>query len=164
MQQVFIECYSNSSHTVYHYCEWRLKVISSEPEFRHLFSDQFAFRPTGSITSALISMFWHITTLLQEHNYVHLISLDFSKAFDTVRHHSLLSKLADFPLPDCFHNWLIDYLTNRQHQTKAGPDRSSFQPINASIIQGSGIGPVAYSDLHTISPSNILLKSPMILT
>ena len=115
-------------------------------------------------------MFWHITTLLQEHNYVPLISLDFSKAFDTVRvrHHSLLSKLADFPLPDGFHNWLIDYLTNRQHQTKAGPDRSSFQPINAIIIQGSGIGPVAYifntSDLHTISPSNILLKSPMILT
>jgi len=51
---------------------------------------------------------------------------------------------------------------NRQHQTKAGPDRLSFQSINASIIQGLEIGPVAYifnvSDLHTISPSNILLK------
>jgi len=90
-----------------------LYPVLSELEFRHLFSDQFAFRPTGSTTSALICMFWHITTLLQEHNYVHLISLDFSKAFDAVRHHSLLSKLADFPLPHCFHNWLIDYLTNR---------------------------------------------------
>jgi len=59
-------------------------------------------------------------------------------------------------------------MMNRQHQTKAGPDRPSFQPINANIIRGSGIGPVAYIfntiDLHTISPSNILLKSPMILT
>ena len=31
-----------------------LYPVLSEPEFRHLFSDQFAFRPTGSTTSALI--------------------------------------------------------------------------------------------------------------
>ena len=126
------------------------------------FADQFAFRPTGSTTSALVYLLHQITQLLQEHDYVHLIALDFSKAFDTVRHHTLLSKLSQVPLPDCFFNWLIDYFHLREHQTKLGLSESAFQAINASIIQGSGIGPACYifsaSDLHPVYPSNILFK------
>ena len=56
-------------------------------------SDQFAFRPTGSTTAALINLLHQASLLLQEYPYVHLISLDFSKAFDTVRHHTLVMKL-----------------------------------------------------------------------
>jgi len=52
--------------------------------------------------------------------------LDFSKAFDTVRHYSLMSKLGIFPIPDCFHNWIIDYFSSRQHQTKSGDQTSTF--------------------------------------
>jgi len=139
-----------------------LYPVITEPECRHLLADQYAFRPTGSTTSALISIFHQITNLLQEHDYVHLISLDFSKAFDSVRHYSLVSKLAEFALPDCFYNWLIDYLSSRKHQTKAGNVKSSFRAINASIIQGSELGPVSYVftayDLHALFSSNILLK------
>ena len=62
----------------------------------------------------------------------------------------------------CFHNWIIDYFSSRQHQTKAGDQTSTFLAINASIIQGSGLGPVSYilnaSDLHTMHPFNILFK------
>ena len=48
------------------------------------FSDQFAFRPTGSPTAAIISLLHTITNLLTANPYVIVISLDFSKAFDTV--------------------------------------------------------------------------------
>jgi len=136
-----------------------LYPVITEPECRHLFADQYAFRPTGSTTSALISIFQQITNLLQEHDYVHLISLDFSKAFDSVRHYSLVSKLAEFALPDCFYNWLIDYLSSRKHQTKVGNVKFTFRAINASrpIIQGSGLGPVSYvftaSELHALFSS-----------
>jgi len=139
-----------------------LYPVITEPECTHSFVDQFAFRPTGSTTAALISIFQQITNLLQKYDYVHLISLDFSKAFDSVRHHSLISKLAQFPLPDCFYNWVIHYLSARKHQTKAGNVKSAFRAINASIIQGSGIGPVSYvftaCDLHALHSPNILLK------
>ena len=50
------------------------------------FSDQYAFRPTGSTTAALIQLFHTVTELLSDHPYVVVIALDFSKAFDTVRH------------------------------------------------------------------------------
>jgi len=55
------------------------------------FLDQYAFRPTGSTTAAVISMLHTISTLLQTNPFVIVISLDFSKAFDTVRHSTLLA-------------------------------------------------------------------------
>jgi len=139
-----------------------LYPILSSPEYSHHFADQFAFRPTGSTTAALIYILHTLTELLITHPYVHIIALDFSKAFDTVRHHTLTSKLANFPLPDYLHNWIIHNLSDRQHITKSNGKTSSMLPINSSIIQGSGLGPVEFvytaSDLRTIFPTNILCK------
>ena len=73
--------------------------LSFSPESL-VFSDQFAFRPTGSTTSALVWFLHTITQLLTQHHYVIVLALDFSKAFDTVRHSTLLDKLSrlDFPI------------------------------------------------------------------
>ena len=66
--------------------------LSSCPESL-IFSDQFAFRPTGSTTSALVWFLHTITQMLTQHDYVIVLALDFSKAFDTVQHSTLLDKL-----------------------------------------------------------------------
>ena len=58
------------------------------------FRDQYAFRPTGSTTAALISLFQTVTDILLNNPFVAVIALDFSKAFDTVRHATLLDKIA----------------------------------------------------------------------
>ena len=55
--------------------------------------DQYAFRPTGSPTAALIHLFHTVTHMLTTNPYVIVLCLDFSKAFDTVRHSTLLEKL-----------------------------------------------------------------------
>ena len=49
-----------------------------------VFSDQYAFRPTGSTTATLVSLLHFVTSLLSTNQYVIVIALDFSKAFDTV--------------------------------------------------------------------------------
>jgi len=41
------------------------------------FSDQFAFGPTGSTDSAIITLVHTITSMLATEPYVHLIALDF---------------------------------------------------------------------------------------
>ena len=107
----------------------------------HLFEDQYAFRPTGSTTATLIYLLQTLTELLQIHDYVHVIARDFSKAFDSVRHRSLVSKLANFIIPDYLHNWMVDNLFCTQHQTKLSGEISSMLAINASII------PVSYTHL-----------------
>ena len=132
------------------------------PQYQEIFSDQFAFRPTGSTTAALVSLFHHISDTLSIHTHVHVISLDFSKAFDTARHSSLASKLATLPLPDCIYNWLLNFLSNRQHCKKYDRLISELASINSSFVQGSVTGPTSFviniSDLKAIILSNILLK------
>ena len=87
--------------------------VLTHTDCNSLFRDQFAFGPTGSTTAALINLLHTITLLLQNHDYVHLIGLDFSKAFDSVRHFTLIQKLSEFPIPSCAHNWMIEYLDTR---------------------------------------------------
>lgn len=62
--------------------------------------DQFALRPTDSTTAAVIDILQQITTLLQDNNYVVVISLDYSKVFDTIWPSSLLHKMDTIDLPD----------------------------------------------------------------
>ena len=103
------------------------------------FSDQFAFRPTGN-TSAAIILQHTITNLLQSNPSVIVISLDFSKAFDTVRNSTLLSKLAALDLPTPVYNWLVEFFESHSHHTVFNGDVSRTRSITASIIQGSSVG------------------------
>ena len=126
------------------------------------FSDQFAYRPTGSTTAAIITILHTVTELLASNPYVIVIAIDFSKAFDTVRHKTLLDKMSQLDIPDNIFNWLVDFLAGHSHQTHYGDSVSQIKSITASIIQGSAIGPTSYvvtaSDLHTVSDGNQLCK------
>jgi hypothetical protein len=126
------------------------------------FNDQFAFRPTGSPTSAIISFLTTVTNLLTSNPYVVVISLDFSKAFDTVRHSTLLDKFAQLNIPDRVYNWLVQFYDGHSHCTMYRGQRSTLKDITASIIQGSAIGPVAYvvnaGDLKAVVSGNQLCK------
>lgn len=132
-------------------------------KYNHLsFDDQFAFRPTGSTTSAVIAILHKVTNMLLDYSYVHLLAFDMSKAFDTVRHSTLAEKLKLLNIPDNCYNWLIDYLCDRKHATKFSNTISDMLDISASVIQGSALGPILFlinaSDYTTIVDGNFLCK------
>jgi len=133
-----------------------------QPSESLTFDDQFAFRPNGSTTAAIITILHKVTHLLVNNPYVIVIAIDFSKAFDTVRHSTLLAKMAQLDISDCAYNWLVDFFNGHSHQTKYGEQISTLKPISASIIQGSAIGPASYvvnaSDLQAITDGNTLWK------
>src|SRR5271163_2278808 len=139
-----------------------LYPMINSPALAEPLSDQYAFRTTGSTTAALIAILSELTHLTTNHPYVHVIGLDFSKAFDTVRHSNLMQKLAACPMQDNVYNWLADYLCNRTHCTNVQGVISAPLPINASIVQGSAIGPIAFilnaTDLRALTPGNKLHK------
>jgi len=119
------------------------------------FSDQFAFRPTGSTTAILIALLAKTTELLDNGKMVVLVSLDFSKAFDTVRHSTLFDKLSKLDVRDEIYNWMISYFEDREHCTKFGGLVSENRSINASVVQGSGLGPFAFSTAASdLKPKN----------
>jgi len=124
------------------------------------FSDQYAFRPSGFTTAAIIWILHTTTQLLSDHDYV--IALDFSKAFDTVRHSALFDNFADLEIPDNVYNWLVEFFQGHSHCTRYGHRTSALREISASIVQGSAIGPASYvvndSDLTTTIAGNLLCK------
>ena len=136
--------------------------ILLEPRLNQDFTDQYAFRPTGSTSAALIALTDNLTDLLRDNKFVHLIALDFTKAFDTVRHSYLAEQLAELQIPDCLYNWIIAYLGDRGHETKYNGLISAIVHINASIVQGSGLGPANFittiSKLKAAHPGNRLIK------
>ena len=75
------------------------------------FNDQFGFRPTGSTVAALIALQHIVLSMLSTNAYVRVFALDFSKAFDAVRHSVLMEKMAKLRLPDEVYNWIKDFLT-----------------------------------------------------
>ena len=86
-----------------------------------------------------------VRSMLADNDFVHVFSFDFSKAFDTVRHVSLTSKLAQLALPDNIYNWVVDFLENHAHCTRYAGLVSAIAVIKASVIQGSAIRPAAYA-------------------
>ena len=141
----------------------RLQIYPSLTEYykTHM-KDQFAFRPLSSTTCALIAMLDCITKMLATYPYVHFITFDMSKAFDTVRHATLADKLAHCPISDNTYNWIINYLTDRSHCTKFDRCTSSFAYITASVVQGSALGPFLFSvnatDFIAVVDGNVVFK------
>ena len=125
-------------------------------------TNQYAYKPTGSTTAALIDLFSHVSKLLLQNPYVHVITFDYSKAFDTISHSTISTKLSTCDLPDSIHNWTIDYLSDRQHCTLLNSQQSNPASINASVVQGSVLGPVLFnlnsSGLNALSPQNKYFK------
>jgi hypothetical protein len=79
-----------------------------------------------------------------------------------VRHSTLALKLSDLDIQDFVYNWLLIFFKDRGHVTKFQGVLSSLRTINASIVQGSGIGPSSYivnaTDLQPIHPENHIVK------
>jgi len=58
-----------------------------------LIADQFAYRPTGSTTSALISLIHSVTQKLESCTYDRCLLVDYVKAFDIINHPILFRKI-----------------------------------------------------------------------
>ena len=127
-----------------------------------VFADQFAFRPTGSTIAAMVALLRTVCIMLSVNPYVLVFVLDFSKAFDTVRHKTVMEKVADLHMPDQIYNWIVDFLCNHSHCTRYANVNSSVATVTASIIQGSGLGPTAYlvnaADLRPLQADNDIIK------
>ena len=139
-----------------------LYPIFRNSDLSPLFTDQFAFRPTGSTDSAIIAIMHHITNLLSTSLYVRLIALDFSKAFDTVRHSTILAKLTQLQVSDEYYNWFVNYFLGHSHVTKYNNHVSSSASINCSVFQGSVVGTPLFVvngvDLKPVNRENFIDK------
>jgi len=108
----------------------------------------YAKTVSESTTAALVSLLRTVTSLISANQYVIVIARDFSKAFDTVRHHTFLEKMAQLNIPDPIYKRLVNFFDGHQHCTSYRREMSAVLEISASIIQGSAIGPATRPTLQ----------------
>ena len=74
-----------------------------------------------------------------------LATVDFAKAFDSVWHSALLSKLLSLDLPLCFVEWIRSYLSDRRSKVRICNSYSRPFRLRRGVPQGSVLGPVLSS-------------------
>ena len=70
--------------------------------------------------------------------------LDFSKAFDTVPHKRLLSKLQLYGITGPVHQWISAFLSGRKQCVVVDGSRSNEEDVLSGVPQGTVLGPLLF--------------------
>ena len=110
-----------------------------------IYINQFGFRKGYSTTLALIDVVDYIRKAIDNNEYVIGIFLDLEKAFDSIHHGILLSKLAHYGFRGHVNNFLRSYLSQRQQYTQINNCNSTLSNITYGVPQGSILGPLLFT-------------------
>lgn len=109
-----------------------------------LFESQYGFRGRKSTTQAVLDHLQFLYSSIDSGNTVLSIFLDFRKAFDSVDHSILLSKLFFYGVRGVTQSWFESYLSNRKQFTVVGHEHSELLSITHGVPQGSTLGPLLF--------------------
>ena len=106
--------------------------------------NQFGFRDYHSTELAILELQNMLVNKFKEKSNPLGVFLDLSKAFDTLEHSILLSKLEHYGVRGIPYLWFSSYLSNRQQYTLINSSSSSVKNVTYGVPQGSILGPLLF--------------------
>ena len=121
-----------------------IRLINFLRKKRVLFSYQFAFQNNYSTNHALIILTELIRNALNTGNFACAVFIDLQKAFGTVNHEILLSKLNRYGIRGVAFDWFKSYLSDISQYVTINNERSEIQKIEYGAPEGSILRPLLF--------------------
>lgn len=106
---------------------------------------QFGFREKTSTEDALANLTNHIYKAIDQKLPSLTVFIDLAKAFDTVSHKQMLSKLWNMGFRGEFHRLLKSYLEDRTQIVKIGNELSDPKNVLIGLPQGTVLAPLLFN-------------------
>ena len=141
-------CLLNSAYKVFAMIILRRLLEAGADE--RMWASQFGFRPKRNTEQALHCVRRAIEAAQGHKNgRVHLLALDWAKAFDSINPQALLMSLRRFGLPDHVLNVISSIYSDRQFFVEECGVRSCAAPQSSGICQGCPLSPFLFGIVMT---------------